>query len=483
MYLGLDLGTSSLKCMLIDDNQQIIQTVSSEIELSNPKSGWSEQDPLHWVSALDVCFRQLSKVFKLNDIQAISFSGQMHGATCLDESGNVLRPCILWNDTRSYQECSTIMKNPNVMDIAGNIAMPGFTAPKLVWLMNNEKKVFEKTSKVLLPKDYLRFYLTGEFYSDLSDASGTYWLDVGKRNWSSQLLDASFMNLSQMPHLCEGTEQTGVIQQSIVEKYALSPHCKVYGGAGDNAAAAIGLGLYKEGDASLSLGTSGVIFGSTKNFLKNYEDAIHSFCHCIPNTWHLMSVMLSCTSNVNWFIKNFQSSLEEINNSLDQILKNIEIIKQSPFYLPYLSGERTPINDPHIRASFHKLGIETSRKEIVYSLIEGITMGMYDNFQALVKTNININNIYVIGGGSQNKSWVKLLSSITNKDLLISDASDSMAAFGAARIAFMGYNNVSASEALTPPKTNQVITSDKELHKTLIDRYNDWKTMYTERKE
>lgn len=478
MYLGLDLGTSSLKSLVIDNKQNILYSSSSDIELSTPKSGWSEQEPIDWIKALDFCLKGLSKSINLEKIQAISFSGHMHGATCIDKNDQVLRPCILWNDTRSHQECTEILANPLVMDIAGNIVMPGFTAPKLVWLMKNEPQVFEKIAKVLLPKDYLRFYLTGEYYSDLSDASGTYWLDVGKREWSKKLLEVSHMSLNQMPHLCEGTDQTGLIKKSIAEKYGFNKSCKVYGGAGDNAAAAIGLGLYLEGNASLSLGTSGVIFGSTKKFLKNYNDAIHSFCHCIPNTWHLMSVMLSCTSNVNWFIKNFHSSLEEITNELNQVMKNKNLIQNSPFYLPYLSGERTPINDPHVRASFHSFGIETTRSEIVYSLIEGISLGMYDNFQALVKSGITLDNIYVIGGGSKNEAWVELLASAFDRDLIISDASDSMAAYGAARLAFMGYNNMTADQALSLPNISKVIKKNKELNKILGERFPIWKGFY-----
>ncbi|MEK9885805.1 MAG: xylulokinase [Pelagibacteraceae bacterium] len=478
MYLGLDLGTSSLKSLLIDDDQNILYSTSADIELSTPRSGWSEQEPSHWINALDFCLKDLSKSVSLEKIIAISFSGQMHGATCLDKNDQIIRPCILWNDTRSHAECSEILADPSVMDIAGNIVMPGFTAPKLVWLMKNEPQVYERTAKVLLPKDYLRFYLTGEYYSDLSDASGTYWLDVGKREWSKKLLEASYMTLNQMPHLCEGTDQTGTVQKSIVEKYGLNSSCKVFGGAGDNAAAAIGLGLYLEGNASLSLGTSGVIFGSTKKFLKNYNDAIHSFCHCIPNTWHLMSVMLSCTSNVNWFIKNFHSSIEEITTELNHVIKKTNLIQNSPFYLPYLSGERTPINDPHVRASFHRLGIETNRSEIVYSLIEGITLGLYDNFQALVKSGIALDNIYVIGGGSKNDAWVELLASAFDRDLIISDASDSMAAYGAARLALMGFNNITADQALSPPKTSKVIKKNKELNKILGERFTSWKDFY-----
>ena len=311
MYLGIDLGTSSMKCLLIGEEQELIKSVSSdEIPLTSLHSGWSEQDPRHWIEALNQCLIKLKADINLKLIKSISFSGHMHGATCISKNNEVLRPCMMWNDTRSHQECKEIMSNSSVLDISGNIAMPGFTAPKVLWLKHNEQKIFDQIHKVLLPKDYLRLYLTGEYFSDLSDAAGTYWLDVGQRKWSSELLEASSMQLDQMPKLCEGTEQTGILKKEVADQYGFNVSCKVYGGAGDNAAAAVGLGLHEEGDVSLSLGTSGVIFGSTNNFLKNYDDAIHSFCHCLPNTWHLMSVMLSCTSNINWFKETFDSSIE-----------------------------------------------------------------------------------------------------------------------------------------------------------------------------
>jgi xylulokinase len=330
----------------------------------------------------------------------------------------------------------------------------------------------------LLPKDYLRFYLTGEYFSDLSDAAGTYWLDVGQRKWSSELLEASSMQLNQMPTLCEGTEQTGILKKEVADQYGFDAKCKVYGGAGDNAAAAVGLGLFEEGDASLSLGTSGVIFGSTKNFLKNYDDAIHSFCHCLPNTWHLMSVMLSCTSNINWFKDTFDSTIEEITKDLSQYLNSKDKIINAPYFLPYLTGERTPINDPHVRASFHQMGIDSDRASLIYALIEGISFGLNNNYQALSKTGIKLENIFAIGGGSKNESWLKLLASILNRNLSLTDASDAMAAFGAARIAYMGFNNLKPNEALSTPKVIKIIEKDPQLYEMLNERFQIWKKFY-----
>ena len=479
MYLGIDLGTSSMKCLLIGEDQEPIKTVSSEeIPLSSPHHGWSEQDPRLWIQALDQCLLKLRQEINLKQIKSISFSGHMHGATCLDKNNQVLRPCMMWNDTRSHQECKEIMSNKSVLNISGNIAMPGFTAPKVLWLKHNDQTLFDQIYKVLLPKDYLRFYLTGEYFSDLSDAAGTYWLDVGQRKWSPILLESSSMRLDQMPNLCEGTEQTGTLTKELADQYGFDTKCKVYGGAGDNAAAAVGLGLFEEGNASLSLGTSGVIFGSTKNFLKNYDDAIHSFCHCLPNTWHLMSVMLSCTSNINWFKDVFDSSIEEITNNLSQYLISKDKIINAPYFLPYLTGERTPINDPHVRASFHQMGIDSDRSSLIYALIEGISFGLNNNYQALSKTEIKLENIYVIGGGSKNESWLHLLASILNRNLSLTDASEAMAAFGAARIAYMGFNNLKPNEALTTPKVKKIIEKDPKLHEVLNERFQIWKKFY-----
>src|SRR5210317_937590 len=286
------------------------------------------------------------------------------------------------------------------------------------------------------------------------------------------------MKIEQMPNLCEGIDQTGFLKKEIIDRYGFDNQCKVYGGAGDNAAAAVGLGLYEEGDISLSLGTSGVIFGSTKNFLKNYHDAIHSFCHCLPNTWHLMSVMLSCTSNINWFKDTFDSTIEEITKDLSQYLNSKDKIINAPYFLPYLTGERTPINDPHVRASFHQMGIDSDRASLIYALIEGISFGLNNNFQALSKTGIKLENIFAIGGGSKNESWLKLLASILNRNLSLTDASDAMAAFDAARIAYMRFNNLKPNEALSTPKVIKIIEKDPQLYEMLNERVQIWKKFY-----
>jgi xylulokinase len=477
MYLGIDLGTSSTKCLVIDENQKILSSSSSDYSLSTPKSGWAEQDPSFWINGLSQCLQNISKEINLKEIKSISFSGQMHGATCLDKEGNIIRPSILWNDTRSINESLTMMENnPDIMDITGNLLMPGFTAPKIVWMKEKEPENFKLISKVLLPKDYLRFYLSGEFFSDMSDASGTYWLNVGERKWSKDLLDICNLTEENMPSLCEGTDQTGVVSRKIADLYGFNYQCKIIGGAGDNAAGAVGLGLFSEGDGSISLGTSGVIFTPTSIFKKNYHDATHSFCHCIPNKWHLMTVMLSCTSNINWFKDTFKISLKELFNNFEDNFKRDEV--NSPYYLPYLAGERTPINDPFIRGSFSNIGLQTKIEDMSYSVIEGISFGMFDNYLSLEKADLDINNLYVIGGGSQNDHWLSMLSTLLNKDLIITEESSAMAALGAARIALIGDRNSIIEEVLKKPNTLKIINPNTDKYEKLISRFKIWKQVY-----
>ena len=471
MYLGIDLGTSSIKCLIIDDQQKVLNSSFSEFSLSTPQSGWAEQDPLLWINGLTDCLRNISEKTNLKNILAISFSGQMHGATCLDINNNILRPSILWNDTRSFAECESMMlENPNIMDITGNLAMPGFTAPKILWMKNHEPEIFSRIHKVLLPKDYIRFYLSGEYFSDMSDASGTYWLNVAQRKWAQELLDLCDLTIDQMPFLCEGTEQSGVVSKIISDEFGFSSNCKIYGGAGDNAAGAVGLGLFKEGDA----------FTPTLQFKKNYQDATHSFCHCLPNTWHLMTVMLSCTSNINWFTNTFKVSLEKFFESFEKNYKANN--GHQPFYLPYLSGERTPINDPFIRGSFSNMGLQTSMDDLCYSVIEGISFAILDNYLSLEKTNLNLNNLYVIGGGSQNEVWLEMIATLLQKKITLTKESSSMAALGAARLALVGNNNSSFSEVLYKPNIVKIILPNSNKLDSLMNRFHLWKKIYNHNK-
>src|SRR6056300_1002266 len=277
MFIGIDLGTSSVKIILVDHDQNILATSNSSLTVQNPRDGYSEQNPNEWINATLECLESLKnkKPKEFAETIAIGISGHMHGATLIDNSGDVIRPCILWNDTRSYKECEEFEnKSVDVRSISGNITMPGFTAPKINWVKNNEVESFKKISKVLLPKDYLRFYLTGEYYSEMSDASGTLWLDVKERKWSEKLLSCSELDINHMPTLVEGNQETGNLKNSIKDKFSFKKNVIVVGGAGDNAAAAAGMGIVDQTQSFISLGTSGVFFTPTKNFLSNTSDAV-----------------------------------------------------------------------------------------------------------------------------------------------------------------------------------------------------------------
>ena len=303
MFIGIDLGTSSVKMILVDHEQNILATSDSPLTVQNPKDGYSEQNPEEWINATLKCLESLKikKPKEFTETISIGISGHMHGATLIDKSGDVIRPCILWNDTRSHKECEEFENQSiDVRSISGNITMPGFTAPKINWLKNNEIESFKKINKVLLPKDYLRFYLTGEYYSEMSDASGTLWLDIKERKWSEKLLSCSELDIKHMPSLVEGNQETGILKNSIKDKFSFKNNVIVVGGAGDNAAAAAGMGIINQKQSFISLGTSGVFFTPTQNFLSNTGDAVHSFCHCLPNKWHLMSVMLSASNCLDW---------------------------------------------------------------------------------------------------------------------------------------------------------------------------------------
>ena len=304
MYIGIDLGTSGVKVVLLSENGQPVASHSEAMTLSRPHPLWSEQSPHEWWQATDKALLTLAEKQSLKDVRAIGLTGQMHGATLLDSQQKVLRPAILWNDGRSAEQCRTLEENvPDSRAITGNVMMPGFTAPKLLWVKQHEPEIFSQIDKVLLPKDYLRWCLTGEFASDMSDAAGTMWLDVGRRDWSDQLLAACGLSRSQMPVLFEGNEITGSLNPSLAQRWGLPENLPVVAGGGDNAAGAIGVGLYQTGQAMLSLGTSGVYFAVSDGFRSNPDSAVHSFCHALPQSWHLMSVMLSAASCLEWACK------------------------------------------------------------------------------------------------------------------------------------------------------------------------------------
>ena len=487
MFIGIDLGTSSVKMILIDNYQKIISRAHSRITIQSPKDGYYEQDPKQWIEATEECFKEIQKKspLKFSETISIGISGHMHGATLIDKKGEVIRPCILWNDTRSHQECIEFeFQKFDVREISGNIAMPGFTAPKINWIKKYEPENFNKIYKILLPKDYLRFYLTGEFFSEMSDASGTLWMDIKNREWSEKLLSASFLSKKNMPKLVEGNEEAGILKVVLKNKFKFNNNVIIVGGAGDNAASAVGLGVTEENQSFISLGTSGVFFTPTSSFLSNTKDAVHSFCHCFPNKWHLMSVMLSASNCLDWVCLITKSSI-------DQALKNAEIfssdnnsITNAPYFLPYLSGERTPHNDPYVRGSFHQLKTTTNQAALQYAVLEGISFGIMDGINSIGAVNSKVDNIFMVGGGSQSSFWLRLLSTIINKKLFVCDQSEYGAALGVARLAMYVDHNIKEKKTIIKKiNIKESFKQNLDQVEILSKRYLSWKNIYSTNKK
>ena len=355
MYLGIDLGTSGLRALLIEANGRAVADAQAEYSAQNPHSGWSEQDPNDWITAAKKSIKTLKDQYpkQFSALRGIGLSGQMHGAVLLDDSGEVLRPCILWNDTRAAKEAAALDRHAEMRDLSGNIVFPGFTAPKLQWVKTHEPEIFARIAKVLLPKDYLRFWLTGEYVSDMSDSAGTSWLDVQKRDWSDTLLSLSGMTEEQMPRLVEGSETSGHLRTDLQKQWGIDQPIVIAGGGGDNAVAACGVGCFNEGNGFVSLGTSGVLLAAKDNYAPNPASAVHTFCHAIPNTWYQMGVTLAATDCLNWLSRQTGQTPE----TLDAALPDTPSGPSSVTFLPYLSGERTPHNSASIRGSLLGLDI------------------------------------------------------------------------------------------------------------------------------
>jgi xylulokinase len=476
MYLGLDLGTSGVKALLIDGNQKIIGSAHGTLDVSRPHSGWSEQDPADWIRATEEAIAGLKKAHpaELAAVRGIGLSGQMHGATLLDGNDNVLRPCILWNDTRSHKEAAALDADPRFRAITGNIVFPGFTAPKLAWVKNNEPEIFKQVRRVLLPKDYLRLWLSGEHISEMSDSAGTSWLDTGKRAWSPELLAATNLDVSQMPSLVEGSEGAGTLKQALAAKWGMGAGVVIAGGAGDNAASACGMGTVGEGHAFVSLGTSGVLFAANSSYLPNPASAVHAFCHALPNTWHQMGVILSATDALNWYSGITGKDAGALTAELGDTLKAPGPVT----FLPYLSGERTPHNDAVIRGVFTGLGHESERAVLTQAVLEGVSFAFRDNLEALRSAGTNISRMTAIGGGSRSRYWLKSIATALGVQIDIPADGDFGAAFGAARLGLIAATSADPVAVCTPPVTAETIDPDSTLTSQYETAYQRYRALY-----
>ncbi|MBB3289829.1 MULTISPECIES: xylulokinase [unclassified Rhizobium] len=476
MYLGLDLGTSGVKAMLIDGNQKIIGSANGELDVSRPHPGWSEQDPAHWIRATEEAVAGLKAAHpkELAAVRGIGLSGQMHGATLLDADDKVLRPCILWNDTRSYHEAAALDADPRFRALTGNIVFPGFTAPKLAWVAKHEPEIFARVRWVLLPKDYLRLWLTGEHMSEMSDSAGTSWLDTGKRKWSSELLAATNLDEKQMPALVEGTDVAGKLRSELASKWGIGGDVVVAGGAGDNAASACGMGTVSHGAAFVSLGTSGVLFAANGSYLPKPESAVHAFCHALPNTWHQMGVILSATDALNWHSHVTGKSAAELTSELGETLK----APSSVTFLPYLSGERTPHNDATIRGAFIGLGHESGRAVLTQAVLEGVSFAIRDNLEALRSAGTDIARVTAIGGGSRSRYWLASIATALGVPVDLPADGDFGAAFGAARLGLIAATGADPVAVCTPPQTAGTIDPVASLTDAYADAYKRYRAVY-----
>ncbi|TCT41796.1 xylulokinase [Martelella mediterranea] len=476
MYLGLDLGTSGLKAMLIDESQKVIASADAPLTVSRLHHGWSEQNPADWLSACQVAVGRLKERHpsELAAVKGIGLSGHMHGATLVGASGDVLRPCILWNDTRSYVEAAQLDDDPRFRAITGNIVFPGFTAPKLVWVRNNEPDTFAKVSKVLLPKDYLRYWLTGEYISEMSDSAGTSWLDTEKRDWSDELLSATELKREQMPDLVEGSQAGGVLKQALASEWGMTGPVVVAGGAGDNAASACGMGTVANGSAFVSLGTSGVVFAANDRYLPKPESAVHAFCHALPATWHQMGVILSATDALNWYAKVTDKTPAELTAEVGDTLQAPSEVT----FLPYLSGERTPHNDAAIRGAFIGLAHESDRAAMTQAVMEGVTFALRDSMEALKAAGTNLERITAIGGGSRSRYWLKAIATALNLPVDIPADGDFGAAFGAARLGLLAATGGDPLAVCTPPETAETVEPETALSDAFETAYQRYRALY-----
>ena len=475
MYLGLDIGTSSVKGLLLDKDREIITSVSAPLVVGRPHEGWSEQDPQEWCDAIEDVMAQLSDRARdtLRDIVSIGLSGQMHGMVALDGAGDVLRPAILWNDIRNGSEAKELDSVTNdFRKIGGNAVMPGFTAPKALWTARHEPEIFAQIKTILLPKDYVRYWLSGEMISDMSDSSGTLWLDVGARDYSDKLLSYCGLSRDHLPALAEGVDVAGSLRPELAAKWGIAGR-PVLAGAGDNAAAACGLGVVSPGDGFLSLGTSGVVFVVSDNFAPAADSGAHAFCHALPNIWHQMGVILSATDSLNW--------LSEITNqSIDKLAEAAamrDVGTASLFFHPYLSGERTPHNDASARGSFVGLSRSHDIADMAFAVLEGVAFALGDCVDVLIQAGSDLSSLIATGGGANNDQWLQMIADVTNCKITVPVAGDYGAALGAARLGAIA-TGCDKDEILQKPDCKASFAPNQSAHEVYAKRRQRWQALY-----
>ena len=477
-YLGIDIGTSGVKAILIDRGGKALgDETAKSVEPVRPHPGWSEQNPADWWGAVLEACDKLSKSHpaEMAAVTGIGLSGHMHGAVLLGKADEVLRPCILWNDGRSAAECAEMEAAlPTLRQIAGNIAMPGFTAPKIAWVRKHEPEIYSKIAKVLLPKAYVRLLMTGEYIEDMSDASGTLWLDVGKRDWSDQLLAVTGLTRSHMPALAEGTAVAGVLKPELASRWGMSGKVVLAGGAGDNAAAACGIGAIRPGEGFVSLGTSGVLFVSNDRFRPNTAGAVHAFCHSIPDTWHQMGVILSATDSLNWLSGVTGQKQAELSAKAEAAFRG----PGEEIFLPYLSGERTPHNNAGARGSFVGLSHLSDPARLAQAVMEGVTFAFRDCQRVLSDAGTSFGRILAVGGGSKSQLWLKLIATNLDTEIAVPEDGDFGGALGAARLGLCAAEGADPASVMTMPGIKQIIQPYAALRDAYTAQYARYRALY-----
>src|SRR5271167_15807 len=465
-FLGLDIGTSSVKALLIDADQRVVAEASTPLSVSRPHPLWSEQDPDSWVEGVEAAVAAIRRAASTEfaALAGIGLSGQMHGANLLDDHDKPLRPAILWNDGRSFAECAELERRvPDLEQRTGNLAMPGFTAPKLLWVAAHEPKVAKATRRVLLPKDYVRLRLSGEAVSEMSDASGTLWLDVGRRRWDETLLAATGLTERAMPSLVEGSEVSAYLAPEIAAAWGLEGRkVPIAGGGGDNAASAIGVGATAPGAGFVSLGSSGVIFSVTDRFVSLHERTLHAFCHALPNRWHGMAVMLSAASSLAWIagVLGREDEVGALVASAEAFAKSKANVAAAPFFLPYLSGERTPHNDAEATGMFAGLRTEHGADALVFAVIEGVAFSFADAVDVLDAAGARPVRPLLVGGGARSEFWGQMIADVTGLTIDLAHGAEAGAALGAARLGMLAAGAGSVEAACPRPPIQREFKPD-----------------------
>jgi xylulokinase len=474
MFLGIDIGTSGVKAVVLDDHGVVVGQGTAALSVQRPQPLWSEQDPDAWWHATTAAVQAIDPAVR-RAVRGIGLAGQMHGATLLGADDTPLRPAVLWNDGRSHAECAELEAAvPDLHAIAGNLAMPGFTAPKLQWVRHHEPAIFNRIATVLLPKDYVRLKMTGDKASDLSDSAGTLWLDVAGRRWSETLLAATGLSEAQMPQLVEGSEVTGRLLPAIASLWGMA-EVPVAGGGGDNAAGAAGVGAVRDGDALLSLGTSGVIFVATDQFRPNVAGAVHAFCHCLPNMWHQMAVHLSAAACIDWVAR-----LTGAAGAADLFARaeRAGAASGAEIFLPYLSGERTPHNDAQVRGAFLQLDNDTNPERLAQAVLEGVGFALADGVRVLREAGTTIDRLSVIGGGARSRYWGETLAATMDVTLVYLQGGEVGPALGAARLAQLAVDGGTAADVCQPPPVAHVIEPDPALVERLAPKAAKFRDAY-----